>query len=118
MADSLYAIKTLVYDEQKLSMADLRDALANNFGKLHAPEEAEEITKNLAKAFVADGVSLTEEQVRTMYQTALTGGVPEDKRLQYEAIRNMLEEVPKFGNDLPVNNWIVLSLPSLRSERN
>ena len=36
-----------------------------------------------------------------MYQTALTGGVPEDKRLQYEAIRNMLEEVPKFGNDLP-----------------
>lgn len=72
MADSLYAIKTLVYDEQKLSMADLRDALANNFGKLHAPEEAEEITKNLAKAFVADGVSLTEEQVRTMYQTALT----------------------------------------------
>ncbi len=55
MADSLYAIKTLVYDEQKLSMADLRDALANNFGKLHAPEEAEEITKNLAKAFVADG---------------------------------------------------------------
>ena len=71
MADSLYAIKTLVYDEQKLSMADLRDALANNFGKLHAPEEAEEITKNLAKAFVADGVSLTEEQVRTMYQTCL-----------------------------------------------
>ena len=101
MADSLYAIKTLVYDEQKLSMADLRDALANNFGKLHTPEEAEEITKNLAKAFAADGVSLTEEQVRTMYQTALTGGVPEDKRLQYEAIRNMLEEVPKFGNDLP-----------------
>ena len=41
MADSLYAIKTLVYDEQKLSMADLHDALANNFGKLHTPEEAE-----------------------------------------------------------------------------
>ena len=55
----------------------------------------------LAGLGAEDFVSLTEEQVRTMYQTALTGGVPEDKRLQYEAIRNMLEEVPKFGNDLP-----------------
>ncbi len=101
MADSLYAIKALVYDEQKLSMADLKDALSNNFGKLRTPEEAEDITKNLAKAFAADGVTLNEDQIRTMYQTALSGGVPEDKRLQYEAIRDMLEEVPKFGNDLP-----------------
>ena len=101
MADSLYAIKTLVYDEQKLSMEDLRDALANNFGKLRTPEEAEEITRNLARAFAADGMSLDEAQIRTMYQTARSGGIPEEKRLKYEAIRAMLEEVPKFGNDVP-----------------
>lgn len=101
MADALYAVKTLVYDEQKLSMEDLRDALANNFGKLRTPEEAEEITKNLARAFAADGMSLDEAQIRTMYQTARSGGIPEEKRLKYEAIRAMLEEVPKFGNDVP-----------------
>lgn len=82
-------------------MEDLRDALANNFGKLRTPEEAEEITKNLARAFAADGMSLDEAQIRTMYQTARSGGIPEENRLKYEAIRAMLEEVPKFGNDVP-----------------
>ena len=101
MADSLYAVKTLVFDEHKLSMADLRDALANNFGKLRTPEEAQEITADLAKALAADGIVLNEDQIRSMYQTARTGGIPEEKRLKYEAIRSMLEDVPKFGNDIP-----------------
>ncbi len=33
MADALYAIKTLVYDEKKVTMAEMRDALAANFGE-------------------------------------------------------------------------------------
>ena len=101
MADSLYAVKTLVFDEHKLSMADLRDALANNFGKLRTPEEAQEITADLAKALAADGFVLNEDQIRSMYQTARTGGIPEEKRLKSEALRSMLEDVPKFGNDVP-----------------
>ena len=35
-----------------------------------------------------------------MYTTARTGGMPEEDRLKYEAIRSMLENVPKFGNDI------------------
>ncbi|MBQ7916365.1 MAG: glycyl radical protein [Firmicutes bacterium] len=100
MADSLYAVKTLVFDEKKISMADLKAALENNFGKIRTPEEAQEIITGLAKALAADGVVLTEEQIRTMYTTARTGGMPEEDRLKYEAIRSMLENVPKFGNDI------------------
>ena len=33
MADSLYAIKKLVFEEKKFTLCQLRDALANNFGK-------------------------------------------------------------------------------------
>jgi formate C-acetyltransferase len=101
MADSLYAVKTLVFDEKKISMADLKAALDNNFGKIRTPEEAQEIITGVAKALAADGVVLNEDQIRTMYTTARTGGMPEEDRLKYEAIRNMLENVPKFGNDIP-----------------
>ena len=40
MADALYAIKTLVYDEKKVTMAEMRDALAANFGEPMADSDA------------------------------------------------------------------------------
>ncbi|MBQ7064575.1 MAG: glycyl radical protein [Firmicutes bacterium] len=100
MADSLYAIKTLVYEQHKLSMADLRDALAANYGKERTPEEAQEVAVEVARALAADGVTLTEAQVRKLYETARTGGLSEEQRAKYQAIHGMLEEVPKFGNDI------------------
>ena len=33
MADSLYAVKTLVYDEKKVTMKELKEALMLNYGK-------------------------------------------------------------------------------------
>ena len=33
MADALYAVKKLVYDENKITMHDLKMALSTNYGK-------------------------------------------------------------------------------------
>ena len=101
MADSLYAIKTLVYEQKKLSMADLRDALAANFGKERTPEEAAEVAKEVVQALVRDGIRVTEQQVRGIVETARTGGLSEADRKKYQAIREELVAAPKFGNDLP-----------------
>lgn len=57
MADALYAIKKLVYEEKKLTMAQLKDALVHNFGKEDADNAAvltEQIVRELAKTACAE----------------------------------------------------------------
>lgn len=46
-------------------------------------------------------MEVDEERIREIYQVAKANGVPEEKRLKYEALRAMIEEVPKYGNDIP-----------------
>ena len=100
MTDSLYAIKTLVYDEQKVTMAAYKEAIDHNFGKQLEDEEAAQVTEALARQLQESGVPVNEEKIRAIYQLAKNGGVPEEKRVQYEALRAMIEEVPKYGNDI------------------
>ena len=100
MTDSLYAIKTLVYDEQKVTMAAYKEAIDHNFGKQLEDEEAAQVTEALARQLKESGVPVSEEKIRAIYQLAKNGGVPEEKRVQYEALRAMIEEVPKYGNDI------------------
>lgn len=101
MTDSLYAIKTLVYDQKKVTMAEYKEAMDHNFGRQLSPEDAAEITKALARRLVDQEVEVDEERIREIYQVAKANGVPEEKRLKYEALRAMIEEVPKYGNDIP-----------------
>lgn len=100
MTDSLYAIKTLVYDEQKVTMAAYKEAIDHNFGKQLEDAEAAQVTEALARQLQESGVPVNEEKIRAIYQLAKNGGVPEEKRVQYEALRAMIEEVPKYGNDI------------------
>lgn len=101
MTDSLYAIKTLVYDEKKVTMAEYKEAIDNNFGKQLSHEEAAQVTKALAEKLLAQGVAVDEQKIQEIYQLAKSNGIPEEKRLQYEALHAMIEEVPKYGNDIP-----------------
>ena len=49
MADSLYAIKKLVYDDKKVTMAQYKEAIDNNYGYGLSDDEAKEITVGVAK---------------------------------------------------------------------
>ncbi|MBQ6238981.1 MAG: glycyl radical protein [Firmicutes bacterium] len=106
MTDALYAVKTLVYEQKTVSMADLRDALAHNYGKERTPEEAKDLTEQVAKAMLKDGIQLSESQIRTIYETSLNDGVSAADRAKYQKIHDQIEAVPKFGNDIPeVDNF-------------
>ena len=100
MTDSLYAIKTLVYDEKKVTMAEYKEAIDHNFGKQLEDEEAAKVTEVLARQLKESGAPVNEEKIRAIYQLAKNGGVPEEKRMKYEALRALIEEVPKYGNDI------------------
>ena len=101
MTDSLYAIKTLVYDEKKVTMAEYKEAIDHNFGKQLSDEEAGQVTEALAAQLAAQGEKIDEARVRDIFRLAKNGGIPEEKRVKYEALKAMIEEdVPKYGNDI------------------
>ena len=106
MADSLYAIKTLVFEQKKFTLSELKEALAHNFGKDEkgtAPSEyIMEVTQKIVKELANSGVTINEEAVAKVYKevsgkVSKTGEIPS----QYAQIKELIDEVPKFGNDIP-----------------
>ena len=94
MADGLYAVKKLVYDDKKVTMEYMKNALDNNFGK--GTNDAEAITNAVAKQLAQSGVTVDEKVIEQIYKTArgnCAGG--ED----YSKLLSMIDELPKFGND-------------------
>lgn len=102
MADSLYAIKTLVYDEKKITMAELKEALEHNFGQGVSADQIQEITANLVKELLSRGQKLTEADVEKVAAlVAQTAQGDSSENAGYQRIREMLLDAPKFGNDIP-----------------
>ena len=106
MADSLYAIRKLVYEEKKMTMEELKESLAWNYGKGIDAQSAADITTVVMKKLQENGISVN-EQTATAVMTAALGTEPSpEKKARFEEIHKMIEEVPKFGNDIPdVDNF-------------
>ena len=103
VADSLYAIKTLVYEQKKITMEELKAALAHNFGKGLSEDSVKEITARIVGEIAGKGRNVTASDMEQI-ATAVTAMVQEENgknRERYEEIRELLSEAPKFGNDIP-----------------
>jgi len=100
MADSLYAVKKLVYDEKKVTISEMRDALANNFGETMTDSEAAAITAAVAQQLALQNGSVTEKQVTEILQIVKNKGNDEKQTARYRQIRELIGQVPKFGNDI------------------
>lgn len=103
VADSLYAIKTLVYEQKKITMEELKAALAHNFGKGLSEDSVKEITERIVGEIAGKGRNVTASNMEQI-ATAVTAMVREENgknRERYEEIRELLSEAPKFGNDIP-----------------
>ncbi len=97
MADALYAVKKLVFDEKKITMAELKDALEANFGKDSG--NAQELTIQIAKELEKAGVKLTEDKIAEIYNRVKSEGGSGNNKRAFE-IKAMIDEIPKFGNDI------------------
>ncbi len=100
VADALYAIKTLVFDEQKVTMAEYMEAVRDNFGKGITADKAQEVTTNVVRELIAKGEKVTEEQIAKVFVMALDGNVSEAKKKRYDEILDMIDALPKYGNDI------------------
>ena len=100
--DGLIAIKKLVFDEGRFTLAELREAMRANYGYGVHGEAAEKLTTEIATELVRQGISVSEAAIRTIYdevtnQTSLGEG----QRRRYREIKRLIdEEAPKYGNDI------------------
>lgn len=100
MADSLYAVKQLVYEQKKITMGELKKALEMNYGQGFDAATAKEVALQVARNLQAQGQEVTEEMISMMIRSVLTMQLPEEEKKRYEEIRDMIDELPKFGNDI------------------
>ena len=101
VTDALTAIKTLVYDKKVLKLCELKAALDNNFGLDMDSAAAEKLTKVVAQKLVSNGKTLTEDDIKTIYLTVTKNTAPDSDKEHYGEILKMINELPKYGNDIP-----------------
>ncbi|MBQ8764913.1 MAG: glycyl radical protein [Clostridia bacterium] len=98
MADALYAVKTLVYDEKKYTLAEVKAALEANFSGDAPVVSAEDVTIKIAGELGNKNVELNEEIIREIYKNVKEAqGGSSDPR--FAQLLEDINALPKFGND-------------------
>ena len=98
MADGLYAIKTLVFEEKKFTLQELKKAITFNFGE--EPEKnvvgqlAGEVTARLLEQGVTPDAITVEKAVNSILSS-----ITLKERNRFKEIRQLILDAPKFGND-------------------
>ena len=75
MADSLYAVKQLVFDEKKVTMKELKQALMLNYGKGLAQEDLAALASDTVSVMRSSGETVGEAEIAAVLKTihALSG---------------------------------------------
>ena len=94
VADAMYAIKKLVFEEKKFTLAELKEAMEHNFGKGGA--NAEELTEKVARELAKNGIAVNEKIVAEIYETVKNKSADP----KYNEIREMILAEDAYGNDI------------------
>ena len=99
MADSLYAIKTLVYDEKKYTLEQFAEALRNNYGEPMPELLSTQLTTEVAKELALRGREVSGSEIADVYNKIKANETPANKKAFYNKLREDIDSLPKFGND-------------------
>ena len=100
--DGLVAVRQLVFEEGRVTMEEMRDALAANFGYGITGDAAKRITAEVAEGLVKGGAPLSDDIIKIIYEEVTTAkSMDPDLKARYREIKRMIdEECPKYGNDI------------------
>ncbi len=101
MADSLYAVKKLVYDEKQVTMKEMKTALMTNYGQGLDTEDIAAVTANVANEMKASGQTVGEAEIGAILKTVVAASESPEVKANGERILKLIDQVPKFGNDIP-----------------
>ncbi|MDR3438618.1 glycyl radical protein [Telmatospirillum sp.] len=110
--DSVYAIQKQVFEDKKITLEELKQALDANFGQpiggaaasasvsgdLTEDQVYAAVKKVLSRSNSMDVSALKDEVYRTLSDQ--TGPAPVGTSSSYDAVRRLLERSPAFGNDI------------------
>ncbi len=100
IADSLYTVKKLVYEDKKVTIGELKKALKMNFGQGLDEITAKDVALQVAKNLTEKGHEVTPDIISMTVRNVLTMELPKEEKERYEEIRDMIDELPKYGNDI------------------
>lgn len=95
MADSLYAIKALVFDKKEVTLAEYQQALEDNYGKGLDAEKAQKVVAEVVRELAAAGRKISETEIAAAVGSLVKGSD------QYDKLLEKIDAVPKYGNDIP-----------------
>lgn len=95
MADSLYAIKALVFDKKEVTLAEYKQALEDNYGKGLDAEKTQKVVAEVVRELSAAGRKVSEEEIAAAVGSLVKGSA------QYDKLLEKIDAVPKYGNDIP-----------------
>jgi len=100
--DALLAIKKLVFEDKSVTMAEYRDALKANFGYGLKGDAAERVTSEIACELAKQGVEVTKEVIRIIYEEVTTANsLDPQQKARFREIKRLIDETcPKYGNDI------------------
>ena len=98
MADSLYAIRKLVYEDKKVSMEEYKEALAWNYDKGLDEQSVKDISEMILKGMQDGGMNVTEDTAKAVLTTVMRLKPTEEQLRRFTEIHHMIDEVPKYGN--------------------
>ena len=100
VADSLYAIKRLVFDEKKATLGDFKRALALNYGKGFDEITVAEMTAQIVKELKQAGRNVSDEDIAVIAKTIMDTKLSDADQAMCDNLYDMIDELPKFGNDI------------------
>ena len=98
MADSLYAIRKLVYEDKKVSMEEYKQALAWNYDKGLDQQSVSDMSEMILKGMQDAGMAVNTGTAKAVLQTVMRLKPTEEQLRRFTEIHHMIDEVPKFGN--------------------
>ncbi|MFI3169925.1 MAG: glycyl radical protein [Faecalibacterium sp.] len=101
VADAMYAIRTLVFEENHFTLAELKKVLALNYGKGFDEITVSEMTGQIIKELTAAGRTVSETEIASIATAILTTKLPAADQALCDRIFKLLDDAPKFGNDIP-----------------
>lgn len=101
VADSLYAIQKLVYEQKKVSLHEWKEILIANYGKGLDAVSIQDMAKEIVNHVKTSGRQVGETEMTTILKTLVDTLQSPDMEQRGQALLDMIEEIPKFGNDDP-----------------
>ena len=100
VADSLMAVKKLVYENRTVSLSDYKKALLFNYGKEVNGHVVSQVAGKVARELALKGVSAEAGAVAAATQEILRTSVTAREKRKFQHILELIDEIPKFGNDI------------------